>query len=171
MSFHNCIFLDRDGVLNRERGEYTYHVEDFEVLSEVKESLEILKKSGFLLIVITNQAGIAKGIYHADDVLKCHGFLQAQTGHIIDDIYFCPHYPISTQSLLRKPDSLMLEKAIAKWEIDTSKSFMIGDSIRDIEAAEKVGVSGILVGDKEGKNVTTPKAKNLLDAVNKYILV
>lgn len=64
----------------------------------------------------------------------------------------------------------MLEKAISKWEVDTDKSYMIGDSIRDIQAAEKVGIRGIFVGDKDSKNTTAPKARNLLDAVNKYIL-
>jgi D-glycero-D-manno-heptose 1,7-bisphosphate phosphatase len=66
----------------------------------------------------------------------------------------------------------MLEKAVAKWGVDTRNSFMIGDSLRDIKAAEKVGVKGILVGDKENdKKLTAPKAKSLLDAVNQFILV
>lgn len=170
MRLHKCIFLDRDGVLNRERGEYTFKLDDFEILNGTKESLEILKKSGYLLIVITNQAGIAKGIYKREDVYKCHTLLQDHTGNLIDDIYFCPHHPIATESLLRKPDSLMLEKAIAKWDIDTTQSFMVGDSIRDIQAAEKVGVKGILVGGKDSKNTTAPLAKDLMDAVHKFIV-
>lgn len=170
MGLHKCIFLDRDGVLNRERGDYTYRLEDFEILDGVRESLQILKKSGYLLIVITNQAGVAKGIYGEEEVLGCHAYLQAQTGGLIDDIFFCPHHPITTESLLRKPDSLMLEKAIAKWEVDADKSYMIGDSFRDIQAAKKVGVKGILVGDKESEDTTAPKAKNLLDAVKKFIV-
>lgn len=172
MRLNKCVFLDRDGVLNRERGEYTFKIEDFEIISGVDEALKLLKKAGYLLIVITNQAGIAKRIYVEEEVLNCHAYLQAETGDLIDDLYFCPHHPITTQSLLRKPDSLMLEKAIAKWGVDTRNSFMIGDSLRDIKAAEKVGVSGILVGDKEkDKNLTAPIAKNLLDAVNQFILV
>ncbi|MGM0582113.1 MAG: D-glycero-alpha-D-manno-heptose-1,7-bisphosphate 7-phosphatase [Bacteroidota bacterium] len=170
MSLHKCIFLDRDGVLNRERGDYTFKIEDFEILEGVNDALRILKESGYLLIVITNQAGVAKGIYREEEVLNCHSYLQGQTGGLIDDLYFCPHHPITTQSLLRKPDSLMLEKAIAKWEVDIDKSFMIGDSLRDIQAAEKVGLRGILVGDKEEKSVTATRAKNLLDAVNKFIV-
>ncbi|WP_296621958.1 HAD family hydrolase [Marivirga sp.] len=170
MRLHKCIFLDRDGVLNKERGDYTYKVKDFEILEGVKESLEILKQSGYLLIVITNQAGIAKGLYEREDVSNCHAFFQAETDHLIDDIYFCPHHPVTTNSLLRKPDSLMLEKAVSKWEVDTGKSFMIGDSIRDIQAAEKIGVRGILVGDKELEKTTAPKAKSLLDAVNQFVL-
>lgn len=171
MRLHKCIFLDRDGVLNKERGDYTFKVDDFEIISGVSLATRILKESGYLLIVITNQAGIAKRLYEEQDVLNCHAYFQAQTGGLIDDFFFCPHHPITTQSLLRKPDSLMLEKAISKWAVDPDKSFMIGDSLRDIQAAEKVGLNGILVGDKEkGQKVTTPKAKDLLDAVNKFII-
>lgn len=170
MRLNKCIFLDRDGVLNQERGEYTYKLEDFVILDGVKESLEILKESGFLLIVITNQAGIAKGLYKREDVLNCHTYSQTQTSGLIDDIYFCPHHPISTESLLRKPDSLMIEKAVAKWGIDIDTSFMVGDSIRDIQAAEKLGIRGILVGNKEEGHETASRAKNLLDAVNKFIV-
>ncbi|SMG32797.1 D-glycero-D-manno-heptose 1,7-bisphosphate phosphatase [Marivirga sericea] len=170
MSLHKCIFLDRDGVLNKERGEYTFKLNDFLVLDGVKQSLEILKKHGYLLIVVTNQAGIAKGIYSKEDVLSCHALLQAKVGDLIDDIYFCPHHPVTTESLLRKPDSLMLEKAIAKWNLDISESFMIGDSIRDIEAAKKIGVKGILIGEKEKGELTAPRADSLLDAVHNYII-
>jgi D-glycero-D-manno-heptose 1,7-bisphosphate phosphatase len=170
MSINKCVFLDRDGVLNKERGEYTFQKEDFEIIDGVKDALKLLKQAGYLLIVITNQAGIAKGLYKRVDVAKCHQYLQTETGDLIDDIYFCPHHPTTTESLLRKPDSLMIEKAMAKWDIDPDKSFMIGDSFRDIDASEKVGVRGILVGDKEKTIFTTSKAHNLFDVVKRYIL-
>jgi D-glycero-D-manno-heptose 1,7-bisphosphate phosphatase len=170
MSVNKCVFLDRDGVLNIERGEYTYQIKDFDIIDDVNEALELLKHAGYLLIVITNQAGIAKGLYTREDVISCHQYLQAKTGAVIDDIYFCPHHPITTESLLRKPDSLMIEKALAKWDINPKASFMIGDSSRDIEAAENVGVRGVLVGEMEKEIFTTSKANNLLDAVKKYIL-
>ncbi|MDX5437853.1 MAG: HAD-IIIA family hydrolase, partial [Pontibacter sp.] len=67
-----CVFLDRDGVLNRERGDYTYSLEHFEVLPHVPEALKMLKENGYLLIVVTNQAGVAKGLYQKSDVLACH---------------------------------------------------------------------------------------------------
>ncbi|MGJ3235070.1 D-glycero-alpha-D-manno-heptose-1,7-bisphosphate 7-phosphatase [Marivirga sp.] len=170
MSVNKCVFLDRDGVLNTERGEYTFQIKDFEIIDHVKEALELLKEDGYLLIVITNQAGIAKGLYKREDVAKCHEYLQTETGDLIDDIYFCPHHPTTTESLLRKPDSLMIEKAMAKWDIDPDKSFLIGDSFRDLDASENAGVRGILVGDKEKTNFTTSKARNLFDAVKRYIL-
>lgn len=170
MVLNKCVFLDRDGVLNRERGQYTYTLDTFEIIEGVPQSLEVLKKAGFLLIVITNQAGIAKGIYEEQDVQRCHSFLQAEVGNLIDDIYFCPHHPITTKSLLRKPDSLMLEKAIAKWKVDVSASFMVGDSNRDVLAGQHVGLKSILVGNTENDKITAPRASDLLDAVTHFIL-
>jgi len=171
MGLNKCVFLDRDGVLNKERGEYTYRIEDFEILPGVIESLEVLKKQGYLLIVITNQAGIAKGLYTKQEVVNCHAHLQAKSGGLIDDIYFCPHHPTTTESLLRKPDSLMIEKAIAKWEVDVQKSYMIGDSNRDILSAQRAGVKGILVGNKEDEKITAPRAQDLMDAVTHFVLL
>lgn len=170
MNSKACVFLDRDGVLNEERGEYSYRLEDFKIIEGVKEALQTLKDAGYLLIVITNQAGIAKGLYTAGDVMRCHEYLQDETGDLIDDIYFCPHHPVTTESLLRKPDSLMLEKAIAKHGIDPAKSWMVGDSERDIIAADKVGVKGILVNGKINQTTKDHICKNLLDAAESVIL-
>jgi len=148
MQQQKCVFLDRDGVLNRERGDYTYALDDFEVLPGVPEALRLLKKNGYLLIVVTNQGGVAKGLYKKDDVLACHQKLQDACDSLIDAHYMAPGHPDYSASLSRKPNSLMLEKAIAKYNIDVEQSWMVGDSLRDLEAAEKVGVKGILVGDK-----------------------
>ena len=143
-----CVFLDRDGVLNRERGDYTYLLDEFEVLPGVPEALALLKKNGYLLIVVTNQGGIAKELYKKEDVLACHQKLQQSCEDLIDDLYYAPSHPNYSESLSRKPDSLMLERAMAKYNIDPVQSWMVGDSLRDLEAAEKVGVQAILVGDK-----------------------
>lgn len=148
MPDQKCVFLDRDGVLNRERGDYTYKLDEFEVLPGVHEALTLLKKNGYLLIVVTNQGGIAKGLYQKSDVLACHQKLQSNCESLIDALYYAPSHPNYSESLSRKPDSLMLERAMAKYNIDPAKSWMVGDSLRDIEAAEKVGVKSILVGDK-----------------------
>ncbi len=148
MPNQKCVFLDRDGVLNRERGDYTYKLDEFEVLPRVHEALALLKQNGYLLIVITNQGGIAKGLYTKKDVMACHQKLQQSCESILDAIYYAPSHPNYSESLSRKPDSLMLERAMAKYNIDPAQSWMIGDSLRDLEAAEKVGVKGILVGDK-----------------------
>lgn len=148
MQKQKCVFLDRDGVLNRERGDYTYKLDDFEVLPGVPEALALLKENGFLLIVVTNQAGVAKGLYQREDVLACHQKLQEACQTLIDAIYYAPHHPDFSESLSRKPDSLMLERAIAKYHIDPAHSWMVGDSLRDLEAADKAGVKAVLVGEK-----------------------
>jgi D-glycero-D-manno-heptose 1,7-bisphosphate phosphatase len=166
-----CIFLDRDGVINKERGEYTFLRKDFSILDGVAEALMLAHEAGFLLIVITNQGGVDKGLYSKEDVMACHDYLQIQTGGLFDDIYLCPHHPSKTESLMRKPDSLMFEKAIAKWAINTEQSYMIGDADRDLMAAQKVGVKGLLVKSVK-ESVLVPKEKqhqSLLDAV-RFIL-
>ncbi len=158
-----CVFLDRDGVLNAERGEYTFRPEEFEILPGVPEALQLLKATGFLLIVITNQAGIAKGLYTREHVWACHEKLQQACGNLIDALYYAPMHPSVSESLSRKPDSLLLEKAIARFNLDPHSSWLVGDRKRDLEAAAKVGVKGILIEGEE----TWPaplKAKNLLQA-------
>ncbi len=143
---NKAVFLDRDGVLNEERGDYTWRLEDFIVKPEVPQALALLKNAGYLLIVITNQAGIAKGLYTKEDVLACHEKLQQASGNLVDALYFAPGHPSVSESLRRKPDSLMLEKAMAKFSIDPATSWMVGDQLRDLQAAANCGVKGILVG-------------------------
>lgn len=143
---NKCIFLDRDGVLNEDRTDYVYRVEDFIIPDGVPEALRLLKDAGYLLIVITNQAGIAKGLYTRDDVMTCYNYLQDQCGQLIDDIYYCPHHPkYDSESLTRKPDSLLLEKAIAKYNIEPDVSWMIGDALRDMQAGRRVGVRTVRI--------------------------
>ena len=138
---NKCVFLDRDGVLNEDRTDYVYRIEDMVIPNGVAEGLQMLKKAGYMLIVVTNQAGIAKGLYTRDDVRLCYDHLQNHCGNVLDDIYYCPHHPdYTSRSLLRKPDSLMLEKAIAKYNIDPENSWMFGDTLRDMQAGRRVGV-------------------------------
>ncbi len=149
MLLHRAVFLDRDGVLNRERGEYTYRPEDFEILPGVCESLHKLQGAGFRLIVVTNQGGISKGLYDTADVLRCHHYLMQQCGIMLDDLFFAPIHPSVSRSLAFKPHSLMLERAIALHRICAARSWMVGDSIRDIEAAQKVGLRTIFIKGKK----------------------
>lgn len=145
-----AVFLDRDGVLNVEKGDYTFKLDDFELMPYAVEMIKNLKNAGYLLIVITNQAGINKGLYTEREVYTCHDKLQKACGNLIDDLYFSPYHPSYSASLSRKPDSLMLEKAIAKYDIDIEKSWLIGDRGRDVEAGQKVGVKSIqLLSDNE----------------------
>ncbi|MBC6989217.1 D-glycero-alpha-D-manno-heptose-1,7-bisphosphate 7-phosphatase [Hymenobacter sp. BT491] len=163
-----AVFLDRDGVLNQEIGRYVWQPEDFVVLPGVPESLRNLKVAGYQLVVVTNQAGIAKGLYTAADVYRCHEKLQQACGGLIDAFYFARSHPSVSESLLRKPDSLMLEKAIARFHLDPAQCWMIGDRARDMEAGTRVGVRGILVGDAEPV-AYSPRVADLPEAV-KWIL-
>ncbi|WP_028978476.1 D-glycero-alpha-D-manno-heptose-1,7-bisphosphate 7-phosphatase [Sporocytophaga myxococcoides] len=144
-----CIFLDRDGVINVDKVDYTYTLEDFKIIPGVIEALEAFKKAGYLLVVITNQSGIAKGIYGHEDVKICHDFFQEKCGCLIDRYYYSPYHQTISESISRKPDSLMFEKAIAKFDIDIESSWMIGDKNRDLVPAKKLGIKTVLVGHEE----------------------
>lgn len=148
-----ALFLDRDGVLNRERGDYTYSIEDFEVLPDVSESLKLAQDKGYLLIVISNQGGVAKGIFTQERVEVLHNMLReklAESKVVLDEVYYCTHHDEVGKCICRKPNSAMLEKAMARFGIDASKSLMIGDSPRDVAAAEKAGVEGVLIESNAG---------------------
>lgn len=165
---NKCIFLDRDGVLNKDFVDYAYSLDKFIILDGVPEALKMLKDAGYKLVVITNQSGIAKGIYTRDDMETCHQYLQEKTGHLIDHIYFSPYHPDFTESLTRKPGSLMFEKAIAKFNVDVAQSWMIGDKKRDLIPAIKMGIHTIQVDGHDDK-IADYVTENLLSAA-KYIL-
>ncbi len=145
-SKRKAIFLDRDGVLIRERGDYTWLLEDMIINENVDKALKMFSENGYLLIVISNQSGIAKGLYTKKDTDYLHLHLDRylrNKGVTIDEYYYCPHHPSVSMCLCRKPDSLLLEKAIARFDINASESWFIGDADRDIEAGIKAGVKSI----------------------------
>jgi D-glycero-D-manno-heptose 1,7-bisphosphate phosphatase len=145
---YRAVFLDRDGVINREKGEYVYNPEEFELNEGLFEALKIFRDRGYILVIITNQGGIGQKIYTHKHVERLNEILKLKLsaqGIEIAEIYYCPHHPVSGRCLCRKPGSLMIEKAVARFNIDPSNSFMIGDNERDIKAAEKAGVKGILI--------------------------
>lgn len=150
---HKAIFLDRDGVINSDEGHYyVYKPDDFVLNSGVIETLKIWSKKGYLFIVISNQGGIARGTYSKANVEEIHlQFINKLKSNnlTIEEIYYCPHHNEIEKCICRKPDSLMLEKAIARFNIDIKKSYMIGDSQRDIEAAHKVGLKGIKIDSNQ----------------------
>lgn len=146
------VFLDRDGVINVERGEYTFRVEDFKPVEGLFEALHKLKDKNFEFIVITNQGGISKGIYNHNDVFNVHNCMQQwfKDANIpLLNIYYCPHHSFIEKCICRKPDSLMLEKAIAKYNVDINSSYFIGDSRRDELAGQKMGLKTIRVTANE----------------------
>ena len=169
---NKCVFLDRDGVLNEEIGDYIQNIADLIIPDGVPEALKSLKSAGFLLIVITNQAGIAKGLYGPELVFSIHEKMQAASANSLDDLYFSPYHPDAWgKSLSRKPDSLLLEKAIAKYNIDPDHSWMIGDRERDMEAGKKVGVKTIQIIQGDEKSAGDYAATNLLAAAKIVLTV
>lgn len=148
MNYKKVVFLDRDGVLNYDPGEYTYKPRNFEINEGAVEALQQLKAKGYQFVVITNQGGIAKGIYDHRAYQEINKMLKtffADKGISFLEVYYCPHHPITGNCICRKPDSLMVEKAIARFKIDPSKSYFIGDKDRDLEAGAKCGVKGIKI--------------------------
>ena len=140
-----AVFLDRDGILNQEIGDYVYRPENFIIPEGTADALRSLKEAGYKLIVVTNQGGIGKGLYTTKEMDACHAKLQAACPDMLDAIYYSPHHGSITRSQLSKPNSLMLEKGIHRFHIDPAQSYLVGDAGRDLEAADKVGIRGILV--------------------------
>jgi len=147
--FEKAVFLDRDGVINHDPGDYTTSLNEFEILPG---TIEILKKwfdEGYGLIVITPQGGIDRDLYTEDTVIAMHQYLQGMCnlqGFAIDAFYYCVHHPLKTGNCLcRKPGSLMVEKALHKFNLMPQNCVMIGDRERDVQAAEGAGVRGIQI--------------------------
>jgi D-glycero-D-manno-heptose 1,7-bisphosphate phosphatase len=149
---NKAVFLDRDGVLNKELGDYVTRVEDFVVLDNF-ETLKKLQDRGYLLIVATNQGGLAKGWYTENELGKMHAHLRSlykEHGVEFTDIFYCPHHPDFTGDCdCRKPKPGLLLQGIEKYNIDPSQSYFIGDRERDVEAGTAAGVKGILINSDQ----------------------
>lgn len=147
-----AVFLDRDGVINLEIGDYIKRKEDFKVLPHAIKYIQLLHQRGIPVIVITNQGGIAKGMYTESDLHEMHAMMYQtiqEAGGQITDVYYCPHHPDFGLCLCRKPLSLLAQKGVAKWNIDASQSIFIGDKQRDVECAEGAGIKGFLIDENE----------------------
>lgn len=159
-----CIFLDRDGVVNYDDPNYVYELAKFRIYQEAPIFISKFKELGFLIVIISNQAGISKGLYTIEQTMECFKKLQEECNQGIDDFYYSPYHPTITRSLSRKPGALLFERAIAKWGIDPSKSWMIGDKPSDLEPAKKLGISTI--GMQRGHELPDdfPIVQNLAEA-------
>ena len=146
-----AFFLDRDGVINKERKDYVKSVEEFQIIDNIPKVIKILKEKGFVVIVITNQSAINRGLVTIETLNEIHNHLQKilkDNNTSIDDFYFCPHIP-DENCQCRKPNPGMLIKAVQDHDIDMNQSFMIGNSLTDVQAAQKAGCKGILLNQNQ----------------------
>ena len=148
-----AVFLDRDGTINVEK-DYLHKVEDFEFIPGAPEAIKKLKDAGFLVIVVSNQSGVARGYFDGDAVTLLHEHIQDELkGYdtVIDAFYFCPHHPdeglgaYKVDCNCRKGNPGMLLQASRENDLDLQNSFMVGDKLADIEAGERAGCKSILV--------------------------
>ncbi|RFZ80884.1 D-glycero-beta-D-manno-heptose 1,7-bisphosphate 7-phosphatase [Lacrimispora amygdalina] len=173
------VFLDRDGTINEEV-EYLHRPSDLVILPGVSAALKRLKEQGFRLVVVTNQAGVARGYYSEADVDQLHQYMNrllAEDGAEIDRFFYCPHHPVhgigayKKSCHCRKPDIGMFEMAENYFQVDKSHSYMVGDKLLDTEAGHKYGVSSVLVGTGYGKELykglTEEQKKKAFDAYAK----
>jgi D-glycero-D-manno-heptose 1,7-bisphosphate phosphatase len=157
---NKCIFLDRDGVINKEVG-YLSDPDKFEFIPGSIEALKILKQKGYLLILITNQAGIARGYFSEKNLYDIHSKMKnilKEYDITLDDIFYCPHHPEFTGDCnCRKPLPGMIFRAKSKFNIDLTKSYMIGDTLNDIKAGVNAECRTVLVlsgyGREEQKKI------------------
>ncbi|MFO7940439.1 MAG: HAD family hydrolase [Bacteroidales bacterium] len=150
-----AIFLDRDGVINQERGDYTYRIDQFHFNPGVFEALKRAQDKGYMLIVITNQGGIAKKRYTHEDVDRVHDYMLKEFkkhGIAVQEVYYCPHHSDSENCLCRKPKPLLIEKALARFQVNPVASFFVGDRDRDVEAAERARIKGIKINSNDNLN-------------------
>ena len=147
-----AVFLDRDGVINLDHG-YVHKPSEFDWIVGAKQAIKFLNDKGYLVLLVTNQAGIGRGYYEEADFRQLTdwmGHRLAEIGAHLDGVYFCPHHPTEGKGRLkvdcqcRKPKPGMIEQALGEWEIDMEMSFVIGDRTKDMELAQAVNVPGYL---------------------------
>lgn len=167
---NKAIFFDRDGVINIDKG-YVHKIEDFEFFEDVFEVFKKIPKS-YKKIIVTNQAGIAKGIFKEEDYIRLTDWMLKrfeEKGIKIDKVYYCPHHPEGKVKKYikdcedRKPNIGMLKKAEKAFNLDLSKCWLIGDKSWDILAGKNAGCRTILINGKTDANPDF-ETKNLIEA-------
>jgi len=153
---NRAIFLDRDGVINKEI--MTKNLEDIELLEKVPEAIEILKEKGFKLIVVTNQPIIARGLASEEEIEEIHDKINKIIEMKIDKFYFCPHHPNADINQYkkncdcRKPSSGMILRAAKDLDIDLKKSWVVGDRVTDIIAGKNAGCKTVMIKSPQNED-------------------
>ena len=164
MTLRPAAFLDRDGVINMDRG-YVSRAEDFEFVTGVFEGAAALQRLGFALVVITNQSGIGRGLYSESDFLALTRWMSdrfEQHSVHIDGVFYCPHHPTEAfgryqcECDCRKPAPGMLLRAARELNLDLTRSAMFGDKVSDLQAAAAVGVPLRYLLGTDGSSRPTP---------------
>ncbi|TRW92891.1 D-glycero-beta-D-manno-heptose 1,7-bisphosphate 7-phosphatase [Candidatus Methylobacter oryzae] len=173
MSQNRYVLLDRDGVINHDSDEFIKSPEQWLPIDGSLEAIALLNRHGYKVVVITNQSGLARGLFDADTLEKIHAKMQRMTeekGGKIDAIYFCPHGP-DDDCACRKPKPGLFKAFAADNNIKLDGMTAIGDSLRDLQAAKAAGANPILVktgkGQKtltENPNLDIPVFETLYDA-------
>ncbi len=178
-----AVFLDRDGTISVEKG-YVHRIEDFEFIPGAPQAIGLLRDAGFLVIVVTNQSGVARGYYTLEAVHQLHGHMDselARYGTSVDAYCICPHHPLgdvdgyAKTCECRKPLPGMLMEAARKFSIDLASSYMVGDKLTDVETALAAGCSPVFVttgyGADESANVPAdvPRYDSLLEAARAIV--
>jgi D-glycero-D-manno-heptose 1,7-bisphosphate phosphatase len=154
-----AVFLDRDGTLIEEAG-YLDRIERLVFYPFSVDAVRVLNRAGLQVVIVTNQAGVARGIFHEDFVAEAHRHVKARLeagGARLDGFYYCPHHPDASVARYkvacdcRKPQSGMLRQAAADLNLDLTRSFVVGDRWHDIQAGHSVGARGILVRTGYGR--------------------
>jgi len=158
---NKAVFLDRDGVMNVDTG-YVSHSDDFQFIEGAIEACQKIKEKGYLLVVITNQSGIARGYFSEDEFMTLTEWMDwslADKNVDLDGVYLCPHHPdkgigdYKKACDCRKPQPGMINSAVEHLDIDVSQSILVGDKISDINAGKNAGIAtNILV--RTGKDIT-----------------
>jgi D,D-heptose 1,7-bisphosphate phosphatase len=141
-----AVFLDRDGTLNHDPG-YLGDAEAFRFLPGAINALKRLKDAGYLIFVVSNQSGIARGFFGVEELRRIHDRMTAglrEGGVTLDGIYYCPHHP-DAQCACRKPSPRMVLDAAESYSVDLGRSYFIGDRISDVETGNNAGCRTILV--------------------------
>lgn len=151
-----AVFIDRDGVINKNPGEHHYITEwdEFVFLPRVKKAIKLLNDAGIPVIVITNQAGISKGIFTVEHLEKLHGKMKRELEEAeayIQEIYYCPHKD-EDNCKCRKPNTDLLHQAAKRHKIDLALSYFIGDSVTDIQAGKDAGCKTVFI--KRGRKIS-----------------
>ena len=155
----SAVFLDRDGTINREV-EYLSRVSELELIEGAAQGIRMLNQAGFITVVVTNQSGVARGFFSEQRLLEINRALAdmiEKEAAYIDAWYYCPHHPAEGSGdyrkdcACRKPAAGMIDLACRKFPVDLSSSFVVGDTLRDMELAWNCGMSAVLVRTGHGE--------------------